>query len=105
MSENRTRTPLFVGGVIILIIVFVAFFGGPLLDSGIRQQNRIVFGKYRNREVAYVVGNYFALQVAEASNRAARIGSDGSGRAVWREAFDETLFHEALLYLGGARWH
>ena len=102
MDRNRKRTPLYVGGIIILIIIFVGFFGGPFLELGQQQQSRIVFGKYRNREIAYEPGNYFALSLNNlASQPSQQLGANEQdvNRLLWREAFNQTLFHEALLYL------
>ena len=101
MNKKSKRTPLYVGGVIILILIFVAFFGGPFLGLGEQQRSRIVFGRYRNREVAYAAGNYFAVSLGNLSGQfqQSSLSQSATDYTLWREAFDETLFHEALMYL------
>ncbi len=101
MNKQTKRTPLYVGGVIILILVFLAFFGGPFLGLGNQQRSKIVFGRYRNREVAYAAGNYFAVSLGNLSNQfqQSSLPQSDADYVLWRGAFDEALFHEALMYL------
>ncbi|MDR3342929.1 MAG: SurA N-terminal domain-containing protein [Treponema sp.] len=93
---------IFIGTIVILIIVIVAFVlvpaivpaaGGPSVD--------LSFGSYNKVPLTYVPGNYFA-QVRENIARYQQPSVDDRNYfsvnyQIWREAFEETVVHTAIL--------
>lgn len=101
-SSISSRRPfLYLFSVLVLVIIVVTFVGAPLITQTAGQSRRIVFGSYRGEEVAYSPGNYFARQYQAAAARARDQGDQGNVQAqlrtVWRQAFNQTLFHTAIM--------
>lgn len=94
MEKKRGTT--YTIGVGILILVAVGFFITPLTGTLVSQRASITFGRYGNREIAYIPGNYFAQQVDRAG-ATLRQGDAFAVQLVWRQAFDATIAHTALL--------
>jgi parvulin-like peptidyl-prolyl isomerase len=87
--------------VIVLVIIVVTFVGAPLVTQTAGRSRRIVFGTYRGEEIAYTPGNYFARQYQAIAQRMRDQGEDSNLqnqlRNVWRQAFNQTLFHTAIM--------
>lgn len=96
-STGKTLT--YIGTVILLVVVVVAFVGTPAV-GGLAGGNRISFGSYAGREIDYQPGNYLARQYQGLAQRAQEQDqeiTDSLVRQIWRAAFDQTVFHEALM--------
>lgn len=104
-STISSRRPfLYLFSVIILVIVIVAFVGAPLVTQTARGgSQRIVFGNYRGEEIAFAPGNYFARQYQQVAQQAQEQQDQDTDpqtqmREIWRQAFNQTLFHTAIMY-------
>ena len=99
-KETRIK-PLYIFSVLILVIVVVAFVGGPVSGRHLGGNlGQIVFGRYRGRDVAYSPGNYFARSYGALAAQVSHQQSDNVElqlRILWREAFDRALLHTAIL--------
>lgn len=101
-TTQLTRRPvLYIFSLFVLVLVLVTFVGAPAITSTARS-GQVVFGSYRGRPIAYSQGNYFARQV-QGINEQVRQSEmseqmDQLARFIWRQAFNRTLFHEAVLY-------
>jgi parvulin-like peptidyl-prolyl isomerase len=95
----KTRPLLFVGTVIILVIVIVAFVLVPALVPGVPQGGDFNFGYYDKTPINFVPGNYFAkMQNAIAMQvQQAGINDQADISRIWRRAFEETVVHTAIL--------
>lgn len=101
-ASNR-NTFVYIGTIVILVIVVVAFvfvpsFGGPS-DSGTLP----VFGSYAGIPIRYEQGGYMAGQVQAINEQLKSSGyaeTDNQFFAfqVWKGAFDRTVVHTALLH-------
>ncbi|GHU59618.1 hypothetical protein FACS189444_5250 [Spirochaetia bacterium] len=93
---------VFIGTIVILIIVIVAFVLVPAIVPEAGGVNADVsFGTYNKVPITYVPGNYFA-QVQESYARYYQSSVDESNSLtvsyqVWRAAFEETVVHTAIL--------
>ncbi|MFO8064420.1 MAG: SurA N-terminal domain-containing protein [Spirochaetota bacterium] len=106
-SEPRrrisTRRPfLYLFSVLVLVIIIVAFVGAPLVTQTAQRSESLVFGSYRGETIEYTPGSYFARQYESAANRMREEGENMSTQEqmqqVWRQAFNQTLFHTAVMY-------
>lgn len=96
-STGKTLT--YIGTVILLIVVVVAFVGTPAV-GGLAGGSRISFGSYAGRDIDYQPGNYLARQYQGLAQRVQQQDqqiTDALVRQIWRAAFDQTVFHEALM--------
>lgn len=99
-AKARNRR-LYFGSLIILIIVVVSFVGAPVISSfgGGRQ---MVFGSYAGEEIRYQQGNFFARQyeaIAQSIRDSGQTADlDLQLRIAWREAFNRTVLHTAILH-------
>ncbi len=101
-TKISTRRPfLYLFSVIVLVIIVVTFVGAPLITQTAGGSRRLVFGSYRGEEIVYSPGNYFARQYQQAAARARDQGQDSDLqtqlRQVWRQAFNQALFHTAVM--------
>lgn len=106
-SEPRrrisTRRPfLYLFSVLVLVIIIVAFVGAPLVTQTAQRSQSLVFGSYRGETIEYTPGSYFARQYQSVANRMRQEGENMNTqeqmRQVWREAFNQTLFHTAVMH-------
>ena len=101
-AVRRKRHPfLYFGSVGLLVIIVVAFVGGPLVGR-IGSNRAMVFGKYGGEEIKYVPGNYLDRQTEVLYDQM----QDSSGQGyeyrayqVWKGAFDRTVIHTAILQI------
>jgi hypothetical protein len=103
-STHLTRRPiLYIFSLFVLVLVLVTFVGAPAITSTAgAAAGQIVFGSYRGQPIAYSQGNYFARQVQSINDQVRQSQQadqiDQLARFIWRQAFNRTLFHEAVLY-------
>lgn len=106
----KTNPLLFIGTVIILLCVILAFVAPPFMESVSRELN---FGSYNKTPITWIPGNYFD-QVQEAAARENRVPErpqsddamaeqvwrrtvDSITYQVWRRAFESTVIHLGIL--------
>lgn len=99
-AERRKRHPfMYAGSVVLLVIIVVAFVGGPLagrLGSG----GPVVFGTYGGEEIRYIQGNYLARQVDLLSDQLQDANSQNyewQAYQVWKGAYDRAVIRTAVL--------
>lgn len=100
-GRNTTRTLTYIGTVVLLVVVVVAFVGAPALGSA-AGSSRAEFGSYDGDTIVYEPGSYFARQyqrLAQQVQEQDQEITDLLVRQIWRAAFQRTVFHEALLDL------
>ncbi|GHV43502.1 hypothetical protein AGMMS49546_25290 [Spirochaetia bacterium] len=94
---------IFIGTIVILIIVIVAFVFVPAIvpSAGGGASVDLNFGAYDKIPINYVPGNYFSQMYALIeSNQRSSINENNSqfmGYQIWRQAFEETVVHTAIL--------
>ncbi|MDR0878706.1 MAG: peptidylprolyl isomerase [Treponema sp.] len=93
---------LFIGTVIILIIVIIAFVLVPAIPGvSAARMNDLNFGAYDKAPIDYVRGGYFAqIQANIENNMRDQINESNYQYAsyqVWRQAFEETVIHTGIL--------
>jgi hypothetical protein len=98
----KTRPFIFVGTVIILVIVIVAFVLVPaIVPEAARGGVDLNFGSYNNIPINYVPGNYFSLvQRSLAQGMRDSLNENNSFFVyyqIWRDAFEETVARTAIL--------
>ncbi len=101
IEKKRTAHPfLYIFSVIILIIIVVTFVGGPLISRS-AGSGSISFGTYKGKSIDYYPGNYFSQQKDIYAERLRQSGGNDNletqAYKVWRNAFDQTVFHTAVL--------
>lgn len=81
------------GTIAILVLVVVAFVGGPLL-GGLIQPNRAIFGSYNGQEIILEPGSYMARQVQRLADQGVDQNQNIQQQAltIYRQAFSETAF-------------
>lgn len=86
--------------IIILVVVVVSFVGAPIV-SRLGGGGRLVFGRYGREDIEYVPGNFFARQYDVIAQQLRDSGAASDVelqlRLAWREAFDQTVLHTAVL--------
>jgi len=98
----KTNPLLFVGTLVVLVIVIVAFVLVPAIVPEARgTMTELSFGSYNKTPIEYVPGNYFA-QVQENYARYRQSSTDDVNfvqvsMEVWRQAFEDTVIHTAIL--------
>lgn len=93
------RRWVYIGTIVILVLVIVTFIGGPAL-SGFVGSGKVTFGRYGRTEITYVSGNYFQRTFQNIASQVQESGqevTDAVYRQIWRNAYDATVLHLALL--------
>ena len=105
VDKKRQRHPaIYAFTVIILVVIVVTFIGSPVAVN-IGGGERVVFGNWANKPIAFIPGNYFAEQVGdlERSSDVDRLDPNYNqiqhSLRVWRGAFDRTVIHTAILWI------
>jgi hypothetical protein len=102
LRRFKTNPLIFIGTILILIIVIVAFVVAPAIvpeaaGSGVD----LTFGSYNKAPISYVPGNYLAnVQANYARYMQGSITESNYqtiSQMVWRQAFEETVIHVAIL--------
>jgi parvulin-like peptidyl-prolyl isomerase len=90
---------MYAGSVALLVIIVVAFVGGPLVGR-IGANQPMVFGTYDGEEILYAPGNYLARQTEVLYDQL----QDSSAQSyeyqayqVWKGAYDRTVVRTAML--------
>lgn len=99
-SSFQRHPALYIFSVIILVIIVVTFVGAPAV-SNTAARGSLSFGRYGTTDIAYQPGNYFARQY-DAIAQSLRDTGEGANlelqlRLAWREAFNRTVLHTAIL--------
>jgi hypothetical protein len=97
----KTSPFIFIGTIIILIIVIVAFVLVPAIVPEAGRSVELNFGSYNKVPINYVPGNYFA-QVRESLSRYRQNTTNEANYIevamdVWRGAFEEAVIRTAIL--------
>jgi hypothetical protein len=93
---------VFIGTVIVLIIVIIAFVLVPIVPSGeLGRAMDLNFGSYNKEPINYIPGGYFA-QVQRNLEEYQRSSINESNYQmmtyqIWRTAFEETVIHTGVL--------
>ncbi|MDR2102254.1 MAG: SurA N-terminal domain-containing protein [Treponema sp.] len=93
---------IFIGTLVILVIVIIAFVFVPAIVPGVGGLNAdLRFGSYNKTPITYVQNGYFA-QVRENIARYRQSSINDSNYQImlyqiWREAFEETVIHTGML--------
>ncbi|MDR0708487.1 MAG: SurA N-terminal domain-containing protein [Spirochaetaceae bacterium] len=98
----KTKPFIFIGTIIVLAIVIVAFVLVPaIVPEAARGGADLNFGTYNKTPINYVPGNYFArVQRSLAQSRQSLMNEDNSfliTYQIWREAFEEAAARTAIL--------
>ncbi len=94
------RRGIYIFSFIILVVIVVTFIGAPVVS---RQagSGKLVFGSYDGRDITYAQGNYLDHQKNLIAQRLRDSGQETNTTAqvyqVWRSAFLNTAFHEAVM--------
>jgi len=101
MHRLKTQPLLFIGTVVVLVIVIVAFVVVPAIVPEARTSEDLVFGYYNRVPIKYVPNNYFA-QVQQSLFQNYMPPADDpnymySFLQVWRQAFEEAVIYMGIL--------
>jgi len=99
----KSNPAVFIGTVIVLVIVIVAFVLVPaIVPNAGGYDVDLTFGYYDKVPISYVPGNYFALAYDwYARSRQNTMNSENYTYAnyqIWREAFEDAAIHTAMLH-------
>lgn len=107
-DEKKEKKPfhrrplLYIFSFLVLIIVVITFIGGPIIARTAEGRQDFVFGYYRNIPIEYEPGNYFARQRQMLAEQAKEYSETENINSllyqIWRGAFNNTIFHEAVMY-------
>ncbi|MDR1788172.1 MAG: peptidylprolyl isomerase [Treponema sp.] len=101
LRRFKSNPFLFIGTVLILIIVIVAFVLVPAIPDGGLGGSDLNFGAYNKVPINYVPGNYMAQVRAWYEYNYMRDVSESSYQGMqyqmWRTAFDETVLRMGIL--------
>jgi hypothetical protein len=97
----KTSPFIFIGTIIILIIVIVAFVFVPAIVPEAQSAGDLIFGYYNGVPIAYVQGNYFSQELQ-------RLLRDGQSsitesnyqdvfQQIWQYAFTLAVIHQGIL--------
>jgi peptidyl-prolyl cis-trans isomerase D len=103
MHRLKTHPFLFIGTVVVLVIVIVAFVLVPAIvpGEGIRSGGDLIFGYYNKTPIKYVANNYF-YQVQQTLYQRQRPNPEdpnymGTIGNIWRQAFEEAAVRIGIL--------
>jgi len=103
MHRMKTHPFLFIGTVVVLVIVIVAFVLVPAIvpGEGVRSGGDLIFGYYDKTPIKYVVNNYF-YQVQQSLYQRQRPNPEdpnyiGTIANIWRQAFEEAAVRIGIL--------
>ncbi|MDR1466389.1 MAG: SurA N-terminal domain-containing protein [Treponema sp.] len=99
----KTRPGIFIGTVIVLIIVIIAFVFVPAItpSADMGRNVDLVFGYYGKTPISYVPGGYLAQVYENIARSQQNSGQDINNffmnYQMWRAAFEQTVVHTAIL--------
>jgi hypothetical protein len=92
----KTSPVLFIGTVLILVIVIVAFVFVPAIVPEAGRREELNFGSYNKAPIVYTPGNYLA-RAQESWTIQYGQAAQFYQLAIWRRAFDATAIHLGIL--------
>jgi hypothetical protein len=100
MHRFKTQPLLFIGTVLVLVIVIVAFVVVPAIVPEAGRSEDLIFGYYNRVPIKYVPNNYFA-QVQQSLFQNYLPAADDPNYMytflqLWREAFEETVVYMGI---------
>jgi len=100
MHRFKTQPLLFIGTVLVLVIVIVAFVVVPAIVPEARGSEDLIFGYYNRVPIKYVPNNYFANVQQSLFQSYMPEADDPSYMymflSVWRQAFEETVVYVGI---------
>ena len=101
MHRLKTHPFLFIGTVITLVIVIIAFVFVPAMAPNTAKGGDLVFGYYNKVPIKYVQNNYF-YQMQQIIYQRQQPSQDDpyfiyTWAQIWRQAFEETVIHMGIL--------
>ncbi|MDR2783172.1 MAG: peptidylprolyl isomerase [Treponema sp.] len=99
----KAHPALFIGTIVVLVIVIIAFVFVPALVPGVGLGSSfdLTFGMYDKTPITYTPGGYFAQIRESISRNQQNAGQDTSNPylnyQIWRAAFEQTVVHTAIL--------
>jgi len=101
MHRLKTHPFLFIGTVIILIIVIIAFVFVPAIVPRAHGMEDLTFGFYNKVPIKYVSGNYFYQVQQRLANQYQMPSPDDPSyfmiiQWIWRRAFEETVIYMGI---------
>jgi hypothetical protein len=102
MRRFKANPFVFIGTIIVLIIVIVAFVVAPAIvpEAGSSRVD-LTFGYYNKVPIAYVPGNYLATVQANYARYIQGSINESNyqtmSQMLWRQAFEDTVIHVAIL--------
>jgi hypothetical protein len=103
VQTKRHNNPfVYFGTIGILIITIIAFVLVPSLGGGLGDDQGLTFGSWAGKPISFAQGSYLASQVQLTKTRLEQQGYRDTGDQffayqVWRQAFENTVVHMALL--------
>ena len=92
----KAQPLLYIGSVLILVLVIIAFVGGDLLSGGLGMGTaEITFGHYDGIPISFVPGNRFSETVRRLQEQNRHM--DPFDFQLWQHAFGMTVVHTAVL--------
>ena len=100
LHRFKTQPLLFIGTVVVLVIVIVAFVFVPAIVPEAGRSEDLIFGYYNKVPIKYVPNNYFA-QTQQSLFQNYMPAADDSNYMVtfyqlWRRAFEETVVYMGI---------
>lgn len=99
----RQNPALFIGTFAVLILVVVSFVLVPALVPESSRGGDLTFGYYDKAPISWVPGNMFSQYQAQAvdyyQNQGQDINNFRTSSEIWRQAFDATVVHTAILQI------
>jgi len=101
LHRLKTRPFLFIGTVIVLVIVIIAFVFVPAIVPSAQRGQTLTFGYYNKVPISYVRDSYF-YQVLSSISRERQPSSDDPNYIwalyqMWRQAYEETAVHIGIM--------
>ena len=101
MHRLKTHPFLFIGTVVVLVIVVVAFVFVPAIVPNTQGGGDLVFGYYNKAPIKYVRDNYF-YNTLQNYERNRQRGSDEANDyymmyMIWSRAYQDTIIHMGML--------
>ena len=102
MHRLKTHPFLFVGTVLVLVIVIVAFVFVPAIVPNVQRGQDLTFGTYNGNPIKYVRDNYFYRVLQNLSQQNQQPSSDDPNYTyamaqMWRQAFEAMVVHLGIL--------
>ena len=101
MHRLKTHPFLFIGTVVVLVIVIIAFVFVPAIVPSARGMENLIFGYYNKVPIRYVSGNYF-YKVQQSLTQQYQMPSPDDPsyfmiiQWIWRRAFEETVIYMGI---------